>query len=94
MRIRIEYQKEFLTEDIEHLDEFKLFEKLKGKIKNLSKDIVDKAKSILSAVMKRVSEAFDFMVRLGEQMLQAFLNFFGISVNNVKVSGGGQYPLL
>ena len=89
-----EYQKEFLTEDIEHLDEFKLFDKLKGKIKNLSKDIVDKAKSILSAVMKRVSEAFDFMVRLGEQMLQAFLNFLGISVNNFKVSGGGQFPLL
>jgi hypothetical protein len=89
-----EYQKEFLTEDIEHLDEFKLFDKLKGKIKNLSKDIVDKAKKILGEVMKRVSEAFDFMARLGEQMLQAFLNFFGMSVNNVKVTGGGKYPLL
>ena len=44
--------------------------------------------------MKRVSEAFDFMARLGEQMLQAFLNFFGIGVNNVKVTGGGNYPLL
>tara|TARA_Y100000758_G_scaffold16581_1_gene11733 strand:+ start:385 stop:1869 length:1485 start_codon:yes stop_codon:yes gene_type:complete len=89
-----EYQKEFLTEDIEYLDEFKLFDKLKGKIKNLSKDIVDKAKKILGEVMKRVSEAFDFMARLGEQMLQALLNFFGIAVNNVKVTGGGKYPLL
>ena len=44
--------------------------------------------------MKRISEAFNYILALGEQMLQGFLNFFGISVDNVKVSGGGKYPLL
>ena len=76
------------------LDEFALFNRLVKKVKNVSKDIVARAKKIVNAVMKRISEAFDYILKLGEQMLHAFLNFFGISVDNVKVSGGGKYPLL
>lgn len=89
-----EYQKEFLNEDVEMLDEFALFDRLVKKVKNLSKDIVARAKKIVDVVMKRISEAFNYILALGEQMLQGFLNFFGISVDNVKVSGGGKYPLL
>ena len=89
-----EYKKEFINESVEYLDEFKLFDKLKSKIKDVSKDVVDRAGKILSAVMKRISEAFDYILKLGEQMLQGFLNFFGLSVSNVTVEGGGKYPLL
>ena len=89
-----EYKKEFINESVEHLDEFKLFDELKRKIKDVSKDIVDRAGKILSAVMKRISEAFDYILKLGEQMLQGFLNFFGLIVSNVSVEGGGKYPLL
>ena len=89
-----EYKKEFINESVEYLDEFKLFDKLKRKIKDVSKDVVDRAGKILSAVMKRISEAFDYILKLGEQMLQGFLNFFGLSVSNVTVEGGGKYPLL
>jgi small neutral amino acid transporter SnatA (MarC family) len=60
----------------------------------VSKDIVARAKKIVDVVMKRISEAFNYILELGEQMLQGFLNFFGINVDNVKVSGGGKYPLL
>ena len=89
-----EYKKEFINESVEYLDEFKLFDKLKRKIKDVSKDVVDSAKKILSTVMKRISEAFDYILKLGEQMLQGFLNFFGLSISNVAVEGGGKYPLL
>ena len=67
---------------------------IKRKIKDVSKDVVDSAKKILSTVMKRISEAFDYILKLGEQMLQGFLNFFGLSISNVAVEGGGKYPLL
>ena len=89
-----EYKKEFINESVEYLDEFKLFDKLKRKIKDVSKDVVDRAGKILSAVMKRISEAFDYILKLGEQMLQGFLIFFGLSISNVAVEGGGKYPLL
>ena len=89
-----EYKREFINESVEHLDEFKLFDKLKRKIKDVSKDVVDSDKKILSTVMKRISEAFDYILKLGEQMLQGFLIFFGLSISNVAVEGGGKYPLL
>ena len=63
-------------------------------LKDVSKDVVDRAGKILSAVMKRISEAFDYILKLGEQMLQGFLNFFGLNISNVTVEGGGKYPLL
>ena len=55
--------------------------------------MVNAVKRIYDAVMKRITEAFNYIKTLGEKMISGLLNFLGVSVSNVKVSGGGKYPL-
>jgi hypothetical protein len=43
--------------------------------------------------MKRISEAFNYIKTLGEKMISGLLNFLGLSVSKIKVSGGGKFPL-
>ena len=77
----------------EQLDEFSLWNKVKSKVKKYSSGVVNAVKRIYDAVMKRITEAFNYIKTLGEKMISGLLNFLGVSVSNVKVSGGGKYPL-
>jgi hypothetical protein len=84
----------FLTEDIEHLNEFQLFDKLKRSVKNVSTQIVNQAKKILDAILLRIKQAFVDLKKLGEKVLQGLLKFFGLEVKNIKIKGGGPFPLV
>ena len=39
--------------------------------------------------MQRLSQAFNYIKGLGQKMMEGLLAFFGLSINNVKVVGGG-----
>ena len=81
-----------LTEEICQLDEFSLFKKLKGKASVLARNVASKIQNVYNAIVKRLKEAFDFIKTLGKNMLSALLKFLGFQPQ-VKVSGGGAFPL-
>ena len=92
--IKEEIEKEgMLNEDFQQLDEFAMWDKIKSKVKSASSKIVSAVKRIYTAVMKRISEAFNYIKTLGEKMISGLMNFLGLSVSKVKVSGGGKFPL-
>ena len=91
------HKENLLTESSEHLlqlDELALWNTIKKKAKGAASQILNVSKKIYGAVMKRLKQSFDAIKRLGARMLNGLLNFFGIKVSNVKVRGGGSYPLL
>ena len=91
------HKENLLTESSEHLlqlDELALWNTIKKKAKGAATQILNVSKKIYGAVMKRLKQSFDAIKRLGARMLNGLLNFFGIKVSNVKVRGGGSYPLL
>ena len=59
----------------------------------MSSQVSNAIKRVYEAVMKRISEVFNYIKTLGEKMISGLLNFLGISVSNVKISGGGNFPL-
>jgi|TARA_R110002167_G_scaffold366170_1_gene593481 hypothetical protein len=81
-----------LTEELMQLDEFSLFKKIKGKASAVAKNIASKIQKVYNAIIKRLKEAFNTIKSLGKRMLSALLKFFGF-VPQVKVSGGGAFPL-
>ena len=89
-----ELEKEgMLNESFQQLDEFAMWNKIKSKVKSVSSKVKNAVKRIYDAVMKRIGEAFNYIKTLGEKMISGLMNFLGISVSNVKVSGGGKFPL-
>ena len=89
-----ELQKEgMLNEDFQQLDEFAMWNKIKAKTKNLTSKVVHRVKRIYDSVMKRISEAFNYIKTLGKKMIQGLMNFLGVSVSRIKVSSGGRFPL-
>jgi hypothetical protein len=70
-----------------------MLNKLKRGAKTVSSKVASAAKKALAAIQKRLSQAFDMIKRLGAKAWQGLLNFFGIEISNVKVTGGGKYPL-
>ena len=82
----------FLTEEHMQLDEFALFNKLKAKARSIGKNISNKILRVVNAITKRIKEAFNFIKSLGSKMLNGILKFLGFEPN-VKVSGGGRFPL-
>ena len=82
-----------LNESFQQLDEFAMFRKVKSKLKDVSDRVVNAAKRVYDAVMKRISEAFNYIKTLGEKMIQGLMNFLGVIVSSVRVSGGGKFPL-
>ena len=82
----------FLTEEHMQLDEFALFNKLKAKARSIGKNISNKILRVVNAITKRIKEAFNFIKSLGSKMLNGLLKFLGFEPN-VKVSGGGRFPL-
>lgn len=84
----------YLTEDLMRLDEIQMLNRLKKGAKAVSASVANAAKKALTAIHKRMSQAFNMIKRLGAKMWQGLLNFFGISIANVRISGGGAYPLI
>ena len=83
-----------LLEDVQQLDEFALLSKLAGKAKDVTSNIAMTAKRVFDAIIDRIRNAFNYIVALGKRAISALLRFFGIRIDNVRVKGGGKYPLL
>ena len=84
----------FLSEDLQQLDEYAMLDKLKRGANAISSKVVNAAKKALKAVQKRISQSFNMIKKLGAKAWKGLLNFFGLQVSNVKVKGGGRYPLV
>ena len=84
----------YLTEDLMQLDEFKMLSKLKKSANGMSAKVVASAKKALAVIQKRLSQTFDMIKSLGSKAWKGLMNFFGLEISNVRVSGGGTYPLL
>ena len=78
---------------VEQLDEFQMFNRLVTKAKNVASSIKNQAKRILDGIMKRMKAAFDFIKKQGRRLIDAVLNFFGLDIKNIKITGGGKYPI-
>ena len=78
---------------LEQLNEFAVWNKIKAKTKKLSSGVMNAVKRVYLAVMKRIKDAFNLIKSLGAKMIDGLLNFLGISVSNVRVVGGGKFPL-
>ena len=83
----------YLTEDLMQLDEYKMLDKLKKSAKGISDKVVNAAKKALAAIQKRLSQAFNMIKRMGDKAWKGLMNFFGLEIGNVSVSGGGAYPV-
>ena len=89
-----EYGQNLLLEsEVQQLDEFQIFNNLAAKVKGLAVGIKNKVKEIYTRIMKRVSEAFDFIKQLGVKLIEGLMKFLGVEVTNVKVSGSGDFAL-
>ena len=75
------------------MDEFAVWNKIKAKTKKLSSGVMNAVKRVYLAVMKRIKDAFNLIKSLGSKIIDGLLNFLGISVSNVRVVGGGKFPL-
>ena len=78
---------------VEQLDEFQMFNRLVSKAKNVASSIKNQAKRILDAIMKRMKAAFDWIKKQGRRLIDAVLNFFGLDIKSIKLTGGGKYPI-
>ena len=78
---------------VEQLDEFQMFNKLVSKAKNVASSIKNQAKKILDAILKRLKDAFNWIKKQGKKLIDAVLNFFGLEVKSIKLTGGGKYPI-
>lgn len=82
-----------LMEDVDQLDEFAVFSRLSQMARKIGSKVANTAKKILDSILKRVRSAFDYILSLGKRAISALLRFFGVRVDNVRVKGGGKYPL-
>jgi len=83
----------YLTEDVRNLTEFALLDKLKKGASGISSKVVGVAKKALASIKQQLVKAFNMIKRLGQNMWFGLLNFFGIGVKDVKINGGGKFPL-
>jgi hypothetical protein len=83
----------YLTEDVRNLTEFALLDKLKKGASGISSKVVGLAKKALASIKQKLVKAFNMIKRLGQNMWFGLLNFFGIGVKDVKINGGGKFPL-
>ena len=84
-----------LTEDMQQLDEFALFNKLASKVKDVSKSVISKVSKAMKAILERVKKVFQYIYKLGKQAVKALMNFFGVEIGKVKITKtGGIVPLV
>jgi len=91
-----EFGKNLLIEsNLQQLDEFQIFNKLVTKIKGVAGTIKNKVKNIYNAIMKRVTQAFNYIKRLGKKLIEGLMNFLGVEVSNITIPrGSGDFALL
>ena len=70
-----------------------MFNRLVTKAKNVASSIKNQAKRILDGIMKRMKAAFDWIKKQGRKLIDAVLNFFGLDIKSIKITGGGKYPI-
>ena len=78
-----------LTEDMQQLDEFALFNKLVSKVKDVSKSVISKVGKAMKAILERVKKAFQYIYKLGRQAVRGLMNFFGVKLDKVKITKTG-----
>ena len=84
-----------LTEDMQQLDEFALFNKLASKVKDVSKSVISKVSKAMKAILERIKKVFQYIYKLGKQAVKALMNFFGVEIGKVKITKtGGIVPLV
>jgi len=89
-----EYGQNLLLEsEVQQLDEFQIFNKLASKVRGVSSNIKNKVKQIYVTIMKRVSDAFNYIKSLGKELVEAVMKFLGVEVKNVVVKGSGDFAL-
>ena len=91
-----EFGKNLLIEsNLQQLDEFQIFNKLVTKIKGVAGTIKNKVKNIYNAIMKRVTQAFNYIKALGKKLIEGLMNFLGVEVSNITIPrGSGDFALL
>jgi hypothetical protein len=83
-----------LTEDMQQLDEFAIFNKLAGKVKDVSMNVVTKVSNAMKNILDRIKKVFQYIYKLGKQAVKALMNFFGVEIGKVKITKtGGIIPL-
>lgn len=87
--------KNFLIEgNQQQLNEFQLFNRLIRNVRDVSLKVKEQAKKILSSILRRIKETFDFIKTLGGRMFNAILNFLGMEISRVDIKSTGPFPLI
>ena len=82
----------YLTEDLQNLNEYALLNKLKKGAQGISAKVAGVAKKALDNIKRRLSQAFNAIKKLGQNMWFGLLNFLGLGVKKVTINGGGKFP--
>lgn len=80
---------QFLGEDLQQLDEFKILNRLR----NVAGELINKAKEVLARIVERIRGAFTYILSLGSKALNALVRFFGFEVSKVDYKQSKIYPL-
>ena len=90
-----QYGQNLLIEsELEQLDEFQIFNRLANKVKGVAGTIKNAVKNIYTAILKRVTQAFNYIKSLGKRLIEGLMNFLGVEVTDIKIKSGGDFPLL
>ena len=90
-----EFGKNLLIEsNLQQLDEMQIFNRLVAKVKGVAGTIKNTVKNIYNAIMKRVTQAFNYIKSLGIKLIEGLMNFLGVEVSDIKVRGSGDFALL
>ena len=90
-----QYGQNLLIEsELEQLDEFQIFNRLANKVKGVAGTIKNAVKNIYTAILKRVTQAFNYIKSLGKKLIEGLMNFLGVEVTDIKITSGGDFPLL
>ena len=86
------YGRTLMIEEYQNLNEFQLFQKMKAKISNIKSKVLNsgvgkKFLQIWGWIKKRVSMAFDWIIKQGKKALGYLLKFFGIKPSKIKLTG-------
>jgi len=71
-----------------------IFNRLVAKVKGVAGTIKNTVKNIYNAIMKRVTQAFNYIKALGKKLIEGLMNFLGVEVSDIKIRGGGDFRLI
>ena len=87
-----EFGRTLLSEEYSQLDEFQLFQKIKSEVsdiksKVLNSKVVQKFLQIWDRIKQKMSKAFEWIKKQGNKALSFLLEFFGMKLSKVNLSG-------